>query len=82
MYCIDAQKGNILWNSDGALRGTITAEPRLVERLAEEPKVFVIEGMKGKVRQHNALTGAIDWSFDCQAVSGVPCNDAVEAEFR
>lgn len=82
MYCIDAKKGDILWSSDGALRGTIMAEPRLVEHIAEKPKVYVIEGMKGKVRQHNALTGDIDWSYDCQAVSGIACNDAVEAEFR
>ena len=82
MYCIEAETGGILWNSDGPLRGTIVAEPRLVEAVTDEPKLYVIEGMKGKVRQHSAKTGAIDWSFDCFAVSGVPCNDAVEAEFR
>jgi len=58
------------------------SEPRLVEILDEKPKLYVIEGMKGKVRQHNALTGTIDWVFDCLSVSGISCHDAVEADFR
>jgi hypothetical protein len=82
MYCIETKSGNVIWSSDGPLRGTIMAEPRLVEPGAEDPKVFVIEGMNGKVRQHDALTGAIDWSFDCSTGSGIPCNDAVQADFR
>lgn len=81
LYCIDAETGDILWIADGAFRSSILTEPRLVE-LLEETKLFVIEGMKGKVRQHDAQTGVVDWAFDCQAVSDIPCNDAVEADFR
>lgn len=81
VYCIDAKTGDILWKQDGVFRSVIMAEPRLVERSSEEPKLFVIEGMKGKVRQHDALTGDVDWSFDCKDVSGGSCDDAVEADF-
>lgn len=84
VYCIDTQRGDILWNSDGAawgMQGSIMAEPRLVERRQDQPKVYVIEGLKGRVRQHDALTGAIDWAIDCYTVSGIPCHDAVEADF-
>ena len=82
LHCLDTRTGDTLWTEDGALRTAIVAEPRLVELLDEEPKLYVIEGMNGKVRQHDALTGTIDWSFDCQKLSGIACNDAVEAEFR
>ena len=81
VYCIDTQTGDILWKEDGGLRSVILAEPRLVEQTGEVPKLFVIEGMKGKVRQHDALTGDINWTFDCRDVSGVSCNDAVEADY-
>ena len=81
MYCIDTQTGDILWKEDGGLRSVILAEPRLVEQTGEIPKLFVIEGMKGRVRQHDALTGDINWTFDCKDVSGVSCNDAVEADY-
>jgi hypothetical protein len=80
LYCIDATSGDVLWSSNAELRSSILAEPRLME-LYDDPKVFVIEAMNGKVRQHNALTGALDWEFGCLEVSGIPCNDAVEAEF-
>jgi hypothetical protein len=48
------------------MRSAILAEPRLIEFSTDEPKVFVIEGMNGRVRQHNALSGGLDWQFDCR----------------
>jgi outer membrane protein assembly factor BamB len=82
MYAVDTAKGDVLWTSVGVGRGTVHAEPKLVELLPKTPKVYVIEGISGKVRQHDALTGTIDWTFDCSDVSGIACNDAVEADFR
>jgi hypothetical protein len=82
MYAVDTVKGEILWTSVGVTRGAVYAEPKLVERLPNTPKVYVIEGINGKVRQHDGLTGTVDWTFDCRDVSGIACNDAVEADFR
>ncbi|CAB9516156.1 expressed unknown protein [Seminavis robusta] len=81
LYCIGTENGEILWTSSGNNRGSIRAEPRLVDNPQDDPKVFVIEGSKGKVRQHDASSGVIDWTFDCHDVSGIPCHDAVEADF-
>lgn len=81
MYCLETKSGKTVWKSEGAFRGAISTEPRLVEMIPDEPKVYVIEGMNGKVRQHDALTGDIDWSFDCSNLGGVSCNDAVQADF-
>lgn len=80
LYSIDAKTGDVLWTNDAELRSTILAEPRFID-FHEEPKVYVIESMNGRVRQHNALTGELDWEFGCN-VGESPCNDAVEADFR
>jgi hypothetical protein len=82
MYAVDTVKGEILWTSVGVARGAVYAEPKLVEQLPTTPKVYVIEAINGKVRQHDGLTGSVDWTFDCRDVSRVACDDAVEADFR
>jgi len=83
LYCIEAESGRILWKEDGGLRSVIVAEPRLVERADEDAKLYVIESMTGELRQHDALTGDIEWRVDCNDVTGIPsCSDAVEADFR
>ena len=80
LYCIDAKAGTVLWRNEEAMRSAIYAEPKLIE-FTDEPKLYVIEGMNGRVRQHDALSGEIDWQFDCSDVSNGPCHDAIEAEF-
>jgi hypothetical protein len=83
MLCIEADTGDIRWFSDGDGDSGYRVEPKLTEIPGETPVVYTIESMTGKVRQHNALTGFINWESDCSdRTDQTGCQDGVEAEFR
>mmetsp|Transcript_57 Transcript_57/g.115 ORF Transcript_57/g.115 Transcript_57/m.115 type:complete len:954 (+) Transcript_57:137-2998(+) len=81
LVCIDAEDGGILWVYK-IRNSAFNVEPKFSEISGENTVLYTIETLTGRVRQHDAQSGVLNWAFDCTDVSGnASCQDSVEAEF-
>eukprot|EP00547_Thalassionema_nitzschioides_P010138 CAMPEP_0194229954 /NCGR_PEP_ID=MMETSP0156-20130528/44156_1 /TAXON_ID=33649 /ORGANISM="Thalassionema nitzschioides, Strain L26-B" /LENGTH=937 /DNA_ID=CAMNT_0038962519 /DNA_START=13 /DNA_END=2826 /DNA_ORIENTATION=- len=82
LYCLRAKTGDIIWSNDGSAESGYSVQPILSEHPRESSMVYIIETMRGNVRQHDAATGEIIWEFNCNDLSQTRlCQHSVEAEF-
>mmetsp|Transcript_19097 Transcript_19097/g.21580 ORF Transcript_19097/g.21580 Transcript_19097/m.21580 type:complete len:1376 (+) Transcript_19097:201-4328(+) len=76
-YCFQSDNGRELWRDEEGSQ--IMTRPHIWE--GDNPVVYVVESLNGRVRQYDLYSGERNWDYSCADISDKLCQDAVEAEF-